>query len=146
MHSKIQPAEANDWTPTNGKQDSKNHRILQQTKPLSHIHGTKVWQHELCIFKCRLTWYLFIVYRITDRGIETPTIACVDGIPYSKAHFFCRRTTGGQEGRGHRIISLIPWPMTHKDTTVTMCKYATKFCSYQNLCAVCNKSDTCLNL
>jgi hypothetical protein len=32
MHSKIQPADTNDRAPSNGKQDSKTHRILQQTK------------------------------------------------------------------------------------------------------------------
>ena len=46
---------------------------------------------------------------IRDRnGIDTPTMACVDGIPYSRAHFDCNRNTGGQAGRGQQTMSLIP--------------------------------------
>lgn len=59
-----------------------------------------------------LYWYLFMVYKRTENGIETPTIACVEGMPYSRAHLFCKRTTGGP-GLGHRIISLIPCPKTY---------------------------------
>lgn len=43
---------------------------------------------------------------MTDAGIATATIACVEGIPYSKDHFFCKRMTGGQEGRGQQTTSL----------------------------------------
>lgn len=114
MHPKIQPAKANDRTPSNGKKDSKTHRILQQKHMLLEIWSKSVTVSTIHVQQFGLTWYRFIVYRMTERGIETPTIACVDGIPYSSAHFFCRRTTGGQEGRGHRTTSLIPWPKIPK--------------------------------
>jgi len=102
--------------------------------------NSETWSRSVIMWtiyvQFRLTWYLFIVYRITDRGIETPTIACVDGIPYSKAHFFCRRTTGGQEGRGHRTTSLIPWPMAPKLNIVITVQINNQnlLTTYENLC------------
>lgn len=50
-----------------------------------------------------------MVYNKTENGIETPTMACVDGIPYSNAHLCCNCITGGP-GLGHRIMSFMPCP------------------------------------
>lgn len=57
----------------------------------------------------RSYWYRFIVYNNTENGMATPTIACVEGMLYSKAHFDCKRITGGP-GRGHLRTSFIPCP------------------------------------
>jgi len=45
---------------------------------------------------------------IIENGTAAPTMACVDGIPYSSSHFVSRRITGGESGRGHRMMSLRP--------------------------------------
>lgn len=49
-----------------------------------------------------------MVYNKTEKGIETPTIACVDGMPYSSDHFFCSLNTGGEGGLGQQTMSFIP--------------------------------------
>lgn len=47
---------------------------------------------------------------MTEKGIDTPTIACVEGIPYSNTHLLCNLKTGAP-GLGHWTISLIPCPI-----------------------------------
>lgn len=44
--------------------------------------------------QCTGYWYLFMVNNRTENGMETPTMACVDGMPYSIAHFCCSFLTG----------------------------------------------------
>lgn len=57
--------------------------------------------------------YRFIVYSRTENGIDTPTIACVEGIPYSRAHLLCSLTTGGP-GLDQQRISLMLCPKKYK--------------------------------
>ena len=44
------------------------------------------------------------------KGTERPTMAWVDGIPYSKAHFDSSWMTGGIAGLGSRKMSFMAWP------------------------------------
>ena len=53
-------------------------------------------------------WYLPNVKKMMLNGTASPTMAWVEGIPYSRAHFASSLTTGGISGRGHRTISFIP--------------------------------------
>lgn len=57
-----------------------------------------------------LTMYLSLVRKKIANGIPAPTMACVDGIPYSSAYRFSSWTTGGEAGRGSLTMSFVACP------------------------------------
>jgi len=48
---------------------------------------------------------------IRPNGKMMEMIEWVEGIPYSRAHFFSIRTTGGQAGLGQQMVSFNAWPV-----------------------------------
>lgn len=67
-----------------------------------------------------LYWYLLIVYKSIENGIETATMAWVEGIPYSIAHLLWSLTTGGP-GRSHLKMSFTPWPKRKRNRFIFFC-------------------------
>lgn len=70
---------------------------------------------------------------IIEKGSAAPTIAWVDGMPYSTAYSGSNATTGGEGGRGHRITSFNACPMYMMITQTRTIRLPTALSIFQNL-------------
>lgn len=109
MHSKVNTAQTHKCAPCYRK----NHRICNSILNLNNIRKFKLYVRLFISINAVLlrTWYLVEVKINTEKGAAAPTMACVLGIPYSSSHFLSNLTTGGQDGRGHLIMSFNPCPV-----------------------------------